>query len=83
MTELEYKAMLSEESFAVLLENSLRRYGKSQVILQTNYYYDDMNLSLNRRGITVRVRQIGGKNILQIKRHGVAEIERASCRERV
>jgi len=70
MTEREYKFLLTKEQFYKVMKRATELYSVPTEKMQTNHYYDDDALSLNRRGITVRIRQSDGKHRLQIKRHG-------------
>ena len=69
MIEHEYKFLLSKEQFDQVIKKANVLYSNPKKIVQVNQYYDDKYLSLNRRGITVRIRQINGKNKLEIKQH--------------
>lgn len=69
MTEREYKFLLTEKQFTAAMEKAQSLYGTPKEKIQKNHYYDDETLSLNRHGVTVRIRQAGGTCRLQIKRH--------------
>ncbi|MCI9415708.1 MAG: CYTH domain-containing protein [Clostridiales bacterium] len=68
MTEREYKYLVGEEELR-LVEKVLEseQQGLTEKV-QINYYYDTMGGDLRRRGITLRVRQTGGRLSLQYKR---------------
>ena len=54
MLEYEKKLIITQREY----ENIVTEYLPSKTIRQTNYYYDTENLSLNRAGITFRIREI-------------------------
>ena len=72
MIENEFKIMLSQEQY----EKLLAMYEWDEVITQINFYYDSKDLELAERGITCRVRLIGGKYFLQMKFPGTVEYSR-------
>ena len=82
MTECEYKFLLTERQFTEATEKAQNLYGSPQEKTQVNNYYDDETLSLNRRGVTVRIRQAGGAGKLQIKQHGRSQNGCAVSEER-
>ena len=61
MLEKEVKIMLDEQEYA-LIEKA---FGFSSEVMQVNHYY--RSPSAAERRITVRVREIGGKALLQVK----------------
>lgn len=66
MVELEKKLLLSKEEYDFILKN----YGQNKPInKQTNYYFDTDNFSMNRKGITCRIRLKNGKYKGTIKSH--------------
>ncbi len=81
MIEREYKFLLTEKQFHTALKTAAALYGASKNQEQINYYYDDDSLSLNRRGITARIRQKGGSYGLHLKRHGHSENDYAVSEE--
>lgn len=66
MFEYEKKFLLSGNEYAYLQ----KEVPASSTVRQTNYYFDTKELLLNRRGITCRIREKGGKYLATIKEHG-------------
>lgn len=66
MLEFEKKMLLIKEEFLFLRENL---YGENVCQQQTNYYYDTNDLSMNRQGITCRIREKDGRFIATHKAH--------------
>ena len=64
--EYEKKILLNREEYEALYESLC--FDKKP-ILQTNYYFDCESLSMNKKGITCRVRKKGDKYYTVIKRH--------------
>lgn len=60
--EFEHKSMLSEEDY-----NKLLKFFSHKGKLQTNHYADTAEYSLDKLGITLRVRAKGESTILQMK----------------
>lgn len=69
VTENEYKFLVSNQIFHDTLSVVQKECKLIAAITQINYYYDDSQLSLNANRITIRVRQIGDKLLLQEKHH--------------
>ena len=65
--EFELKLMLSKEQYEKLSE--IFPDSKCKKVVQTNYYYDTINLDMRKKNTTVRVREKNGKYKLTIKRH--------------
>ena len=66
MLELEKKVLLTKDEYETLL-NLL---GIScPFVKQTNYYFDTKTFSMNRKGITCRIRLKNGKYTATIKKH--------------
>ena len=71
MTELEKKMLLTKEEYVILMS----RFGYESpakpkpVVKQINYYYDTLDLSMNRQNITCRIRLKDGKYKGIIKSH--------------
>ena len=66
MLEYEKKIMLTEdEYFSILI--LMCKYEPMQT--QTNYYFDDDNLSMNKKGVTCRIRAKNGKYKVTVKNH--------------
>lgn len=66
MLEYEKKIMLTaKEYFAILL----LMYKHAPVNIQTNYYFDNDDLSMNEKGITYRIRAKDGKYKATMKSH--------------
>lgn len=63
--ETELKYLLSRKAFTTLA-TALGR--PTSVAVQTNVYFDTPNRSLARRGMAVRVRTVGAKHLLTVKR---------------
>ena len=65
MLEYEKKIMLkSEEYHAIIM-----MYKHAPIEVQRNYYFDTYDLSMNRKGITCRIREKDGKYKATIKSH--------------
>lgn len=67
MIEKEYKWLVSEWEFEVLLGYMRMICPDEQVIEQQNYYYDSAQYDLFHQGITLRVRKKDGGYSLQTK----------------
>ena len=66
MTEMEKKRLLTKEEYVILMS----RFGyEKPVVKQVNYYYDTVDLSMNRQDITCRIRLKDGKYKGTIKSH--------------
>lgn len=66
MIETEKKIILTyEEYLAVIMK--MCKY--AEPVIQTNYYFDTENLTMNRKGITCRIRFKNGKYTAEIKSH--------------
>lgn len=63
MIENEFKIMLSEEQYSTV--HAMYEWDSEK--LQVNSYYDDDELHCSDSHITVRVRSVGDKSLLQIK----------------
>lgn len=71
MLEYEKKIMLTEdEYFSIMM--MMCKYVKMQT--QTNYYFDDDDLSMNKKGITCRVRAKDGKYKATVKNHNAEQL---------
>ena len=65
MIETEKKIILTyEEYLAVIMK--MCKY--AEPVIQTNYYFDTENLTMNRKGITCRIRFKNGKYTAEIKK---------------
>ena len=65
MLEYEKKLMLTKDEYAVLTAQC-----KGMCVeMQTNYYFDTDDLTMNRKGITCRIRAKNGKYRTTIKNH--------------
>lgn len=74
MLEREYKRLLTPDEHRLLLRClSLPTFAAQERLLQVNYYYDMPDGSLNRRGVTVRIRQAGDRLQGTVKRHRYAD----------
>ena len=67
--ETEYKFLVNREQFDKYFAFFIKKYGKATTRLQINYYYDTEENTLNKKNVTVRVRQKDNGLKLQIKRH--------------
>jgi uncharacterized protein YjbK len=67
MLEKEFKFLLDKDTFIEMKNIAVAIFGNSSPLLQINYYYDDEHNSLNKQGITLRVRQTDGVLKLQKK----------------
>ncbi len=72
MQEFEKKLMLTEEQYKYLREFACRNVPGT---FQTNYYFDTEDFSMNRRGITCRVRQKNGIYKATIKNHSMEKFD--------
>ncbi|MBJ8030401.1 CYTH domain-containing protein [Bacillus cereus group sp. N21] len=70
MREKEYKHMLNETQYLKILEYLQYNY-QIEFKININYFFDTPNLDLSKKGITLRVRQINSKLVLDIKMPGV------------
>lgn len=68
-TEKEFKFLVSDEQFKVLLSKCHAKYPFVKHKLQANYYYDTEDNALNKAKTTVRIRQQHSDMKLQIKKH--------------
>lgn len=74
MLEKEYKCLVTKEQWQSFLCLMKKKYGIlcPEEAVQTNYYYDTADFVLNRTGRTLRIRQSGGRLLLQHKLRRVA-----------
>ena len=66
MIEREIKAMLTEGEYITLARFKCQH---KAVNLQTNYYFDTDDLSMNEKGITCRIRHKNGLYKATVKKH--------------
>lgn len=66
MIEREIKVMLTEKEY-IKLVTEMCKYDKP--LVQINYYFDTDDLTLNKKGITCRVRYKDGSYIATVKKH--------------
>lgn len=66
MLELEKKILLTKEEYLAIIMK-MGRF--AQPVMQTNYYFDTQDLTLNRKGITCRIRFKNQKYTAEIKSH--------------
>lgn len=66
MLEFEKKWLLTQAEYEVL---KLQFAGNSSTTVQTNYYFDTDDCSMNRQGITCRIRGKNGRYRVTIKNH--------------
>ena len=71
MLEREKKIMLNEKEYNILSA----KYNSVPIITQKNYYFDTDDLSLNKKGITCRIRAKNGTYISTIKNHNMFDGE--------
>ena len=67
MLEYEKKIMLTANEYYTLAMTSRCRNMPKQ--LQTNYYFDDNDFTMNKKGITCRIRHKNGKYTACVKNH--------------
>ena len=65
MLEFEKKILLNEEEFSFLLSS----IPVLSTVVQENFYYDTDDLSMDKSGITCRIRKSGKKYVATIKKH--------------
>lgn len=68
MVELEKKIMLTEKEYLSIVELMCK---DARLQTQTNYYFDDDDFSMNKKGITCRIRAKDGKYKATIKNHNI------------
>lgn len=66
MLEYEKKLLLTESEYEAL---KVHLGEKSVTVKQTNYYFDTEELSMNKKGITCRIRAKDGKFRVTVKNH--------------
>lgn len=66
MLELEKKILLTEKEYIALAMNLCKSV---PVLMQTNYYFDTEDYSMNKKEITCRIRAKNGKFKSTVKRH--------------
>ncbi|MBR5223349.1 MAG: CYTH domain-containing protein [Clostridia bacterium] len=66
MLEYEKKIMLTVDEYLSILILKCRHL---RMNTQTNYYFDDDDFSMNKKGITCRIREKGGKYKSTVKNH--------------
>ncbi len=66
MIEREIKLMLTEEEYTTLAKSVCRHTSAN---IQTNYYFDTDDLSMNKKGITCRIRYKNGIYKATVKKH--------------
>lgn len=72
MLEYEKKIMLSADEYLSILM-LMCKYVPMQT--QTNYYFDDNNFTMNKKGITCRIRAKDGKYKATVKNHNTDHSE--------
>ncbi len=72
MQEFEKKLMLSKEAYEYLRKNICQ---DACSFFQTNYYFDTDDFSMNKRGVTCRIRQKNGVYKATIKNHSVQKLD--------
>ncbi len=70
MLEFEKKILLSAEEHETILKI---KHNQFPVQVQTNYYFDTDDFSMNKRGITCRIRAKNGKFKTTIKNHNLQQ----------
>ena len=66
MLEYEKKIMLTEDEYLLIIKLMCNN---APLQIQTNYYFDNDNLSMSEKGITCRIRAKDGKYIATVKNH--------------
>lgn len=66
MYEYEIKVLLTEEEYNALCSNI---QNIQETVIQTNYYYDTLDMFFNKKGTTYRVRKVEDEFIATIKEH--------------
>jgi uncharacterized protein YjbK len=64
VVEQELKLLLKENTYQALLKDAQKIHGKVQ---QENYYFDTLDLKLEKKGITLRIRQEDDRWLLCLK----------------
>lgn len=77
MQETELKCIIDKKTF----QKVLSFYPWNKVISQTNHYYRGIDNALKEQGITMRIREIGQKIVLQIKKHLNSDSPLQLCEE--
>lgn len=72
MFEFEKKVIISQREYAAILK---KRCADKPSVTQTNYYFDDHNYSMNKKGITCRVRSKNGSFKSTIKKHSFNNLD--------
>ena len=72
MQEFEKKLMLSKEAYDHLRQNICQ---DARSVSQTNYYFDTDDFSMNKRGVTCRIRQKNGVYKATIRNHSVQKLD--------
>lgn len=75
--EIENKYILSSNDFEILKNYILW----DKEVIQTNYYYDTDNFTLNQQGLTLRIREIENKKQLQYKTKNINIFSNAKIRK--
>ena len=66
MIETEKKIILTYEEYLAII---MKMCKYAEPVIQTNYYFDTENLTMNRKGVTCRIRFKNGKYTAEIKSH--------------
>lgn len=66
MLEFEKKIMLTQDEYNLIIK---RFCECAQIQTQTNFYFDNNELSMNKKGITCRIRLKNGKYTATVKNH--------------
>ena len=72
MLEYEKKILLSQAEYSALLTAMCK---DSPACIQTNYYFDTDDFSMNEKGVTCRIRCKNGKFKTTVKSHGGKETD--------
>lgn len=70
MLEYEKKIMLTEDEYLAIF---MLKCKNVPVQTQVNYYFDDNDLSMNKKGITCRIRAKDGKYKATVKKHNIEQ----------
>lgn len=72
MLEYEKKIMLTKDEYLAIF---MLMCNNVPIQTQTNYYFDDDDLSMNKKGVTCRIRAKDGKYKATVKNHNVEHLD--------
>lgn len=73
MLEYEKKILLSKEEYLIIIKTMCGNVHNATI--QTNYYFDTDDFSMNKKGVTCRIRGKNGKYVATVKNHGGSETD--------